>query len=595
MGTDWYDQDNPPFVYVDFQTLGCTTSDAVYFTVFGIPPSSAGIENERTFAINIGSLPDPSGGTLTFHPGEEPCFGFNDESSVDNGRECLVFGMFTDLPLDNSNSKILALVGNLIGNVPLSQGEFFSAQEWIGNGVGPTPDCEPSNQYLFRVGIPSCYLTHFGFSGLFVGDDGITNIRFIEFYNAVTNFGFDFSLSTMPLEDVMNGVDGDELPATLAFPALTYDCDGSCETCPFGGDCDSWELLPTILPYGESSPLDTAPLTANPLADIYEQSYVPLAPLPFEGLNGGNTPSLGQYLASIFKVAIVVTAILSVLMIVFHGIAHATTAVIDKKSDHRQGVWNALLGLLLALGSWLILNTINPELASELSIGIPEVSLDGDAESISTSPVTDGNGTITAFDLPDNMNIFCEGSGGSASVPTIIDSFSSKVTYRWGGKGGALPSGGQFKLSPNEQKNGPYMCSNNGQSVPCRTFCPEESVCLDCSGFVNHVRQCAGLSIYSGTSSMTSSGDAIAIDMDTLSGDGESIVINGTSYTFQPGDILVWSGSNPHVVIYYGDGKIAESKGDIGSIKNPNQNIKKTNLSQSKYKKKITHLIKAVP
>lgn len=359
MGTDWFDEENIPFVYVDFQTIGCQNSDVIYFTVFGIPPTTD-VTNilSNTFEIGISTLPNQTGGTLTFRPGENVCYGSNDGDSVGNGRECLVFGMFTNLPHYESGSEILALIGNLLGNVPLEQGETFANSPFIGGGVGPTPDCFPSNQYLFRIE-SSCPSATLGFPGtIFVGN---LNQKLINFYNTV--LPTDYSLAA-----------SEQVSATLAFPALMYDCGGlACEVSD-----TVWELVPNgTLPYGESHPSDTAPTTANPLSDIYEESYEPLAPLPFEGLNGGQALSLGGYLASIFKTAIVVTAILAVLMIVFHGIAHATTAAIDKKSDHREGVWNALLGLVLALGSWLLLNTINPELASELSIGIPEVSLDG--------------------------------------------------------------------------------------------------------------------------------------------------------------------------------------------------------------------------
>lgn len=579
-GEDWFDEENKPVVYLDFQTSNCQSGDSLHLTIFGIPPgtyleSISNIVAASIFPINTGNLIAQGGeGSIGFYPGENTCFGANDTSSVGNGRECLVFAMLTDLSPTNPDATILALAGNLIGPIPFGQAEVFS-NNW-GGGVGPTPDCLPNNQYLFRTQT-SCPTTYAGFySGMFPGTG--LNQKLINFYASV---GFPFTLATQETPDA----------SVLGFPGLTYHCDGlACENGVV------WQIVEGggLLPYGETSPYDNTPVvTPSPLPEVYQENYVPLAPLPFEGLNGGSTPDLGSYLAAIFRTGIVIAIILAVLMIVFHGIAYATTGAIQKKDDHREGVWNAIMGLLIALGAWLLLNTINPELASNLSIGIPEVTLDGDADSISTSPITDGQGTITAFTLPSNLGLYCPGGGGSSQVASIIDSFENKVTYRWGGKGGALPSGGQYKLSPNESSNGAYMCTNDsGNSVPCRTFCPGESVCLDCSGFVNHVRQCAGLSIYSGTSSMTSSPDAIAVNMSTLSNNGQSLSVNNQTYNLQPGDLLVWNG---HVVIYYGNGKIAESQGSLSGIQNKNSNIKKHNLKNYNKRNNITHLIKVNP
>jgi cell wall-associated NlpC family hydrolase len=251
---------------------------------------------------------------------------------------------------------------------------------------------------------------------------------------------------------------------------------------------------------------------------------------------------------------------------------------------------NAIAGLVLALGAWVILNTINPNLAEDLNIKIPTVSLSiGDADSFSSSESTDSSGTITGNTPLPNIGLVCPMNGGSSSVASIIDSFENKTTYRWGGKGGPLPVGGRFKLSPSEQSGGPQTCTNSdGGQAECRSFCPIDSVCLDCSGFVNQVRRCSGLPTYSGTSSMVNNQDAIPVDMDNLSSDGQSIIINGAPYTLQSGDILVWNG---HVVIYYGAGQIAESAGALTT----NSNIKKSQLSSYVGKNRITHLIKVNP
>jgi hypothetical protein len=91
------------------------------------------------------------------------------------------------------------------------------------------------------------------------------------------------------------------------------------------------------------------------------QEYVLLAPL-------GNTTkiaSLAEYLTLIFNVTISIAGGLAVLMLVICGIKYMTSEAISAKGEAKQCVTNAILGVLLALGSWAILNTINPDLVEQ--------------------------------------------------------------------------------------------------------------------------------------------------------------------------------------------------------------------------------------
>lgn len=367
--------------------------------------------------------------------------------------------------------------------------------------------------------------------------------------------------------------------------ALQYDCtDGIVGIfCP--ADPLDWAFH-GIHPFGYISPEDqfnyTPPNLSYQGADFY------LAPLPgFSGQGECQNPpcsKLGEFLRGFFTVLIVIAGILAFIMIVIGGITWATSDAIGGKSEGKQMIENAVLGLVLALGGWIVLNTINPNLASNLGITVPVVTLEGDTDIFGT---TFTSGT-TAFSLPNNLGLYCPQSGGSGAVPQIIDSFVGKVTYRFGGKGGALPVGQSFTSSNGNSS----MCTNDsGTQQQCGSFCPANSVCLDCSGFVNHVRKCSGLNIYGGTASMVSHDHAKPVSMNTLSANGQSLTVEGQTYQLQPGDILVWNG---HVVIYYGDGKIAESRGSSDGLI-ANSNIVKTPLTQYSHKNKITHIIKINP
>lgn len=373
------------------------------------------------------------------------------------------------------------------------------------------------------------------------------------------------------------------------FP-LTYTCQNFCDVswqlgCPVGAG-----IAPNPLPYGIPNICSTDNVTLNVTGEVNlpnsgpsatEYSTEPLAPLP--GFTGN--PNLGQWLESLFTILIVIAGILALIMIIVGGITYITSESFGGKGQGKAYIINAIIGLVLALGAWVILNTINPNLAEDLNISIPTASLSiGDADYFSSSPLTNSSGTLTGSGPLPNIGLVCPMSGGVSAVPQIIDSFVNKTTYRWGAKGGPLPAGGQFPLSPNEQSGSPYMC----EGAECRSFCPDNSVCLDCSGFVNQVRRCSGLPTFSGTASMVSSPSAVPIQMSNLSSNGQSITIEGSEYTFQPGDILVWNG---HVVVYYGGGQIAESAGALTT----NTNIKKSALASYSGRNKITHLIKVNP
>lgn len=87
-----------------------------------------------------------------------------------------------------------------------------------------------------------------------------------------------------------------------------------------------------------------------------------------EDLPGYIEPAAGKsqltaYLTALFNFAIAVAAVLAVIMIVIGGLqyigAAGNTSVIE---DAKDRIYWAVVGLILALGSWMILFTINPKL-----------------------------------------------------------------------------------------------------------------------------------------------------------------------------------------------------------------------------------------
>ncbi len=73
---------------------------------------------------------------------------------------------------------------------------------------------------------------------------------------------------------------------------------------------------------------------------------------------------LTTYLQNAFTTLIAFLAVASVIIIAYQGVRYSATGLLDKKNEARQQIRNAVLGLILALGSYLILRTINPDLVS---------------------------------------------------------------------------------------------------------------------------------------------------------------------------------------------------------------------------------------
>jgi hypothetical protein len=92
-----------------------------------------------------------------------------------------------------------------------------------------------------------------------------------------------------------------------------------------------------------------------------ELVYCPLEPDAFGPELVGNT-SLGGFLSQAFNFLLAAAAALSVIMIVWGGVEIMLSESVFSKDEGKKKIKNAIYGLLLALFSWLILYTINPDI-----------------------------------------------------------------------------------------------------------------------------------------------------------------------------------------------------------------------------------------
>ncbi|MDP3996564.1 MAG: pilin [bacterium] len=93
-------------------------------------------------------------------------------------------------------------------------------------------------------------------------------------------------------------------------------------------------------------------------------TYVPLAPIEGTFAESTGKTSLTTYIAGAFRIAIALCGVLAFLMIVIGGFQYMSTDAIGGKTEGKERILQAVGGLVLALSSWLIINTLNPELLS---------------------------------------------------------------------------------------------------------------------------------------------------------------------------------------------------------------------------------------
>lgn len=195
----------------------------------------------------------------------------------------------------------------------------------------------------------------------------------------------------------------EEFQSGVTESQLTYEC----ESCAAVMEGNEWQFV-SIIGYGATSASDAVEDVDFFDSDsIFTEGYDQyLAPLP--GFSTTATSTLPGFLKGLFNVLIMLAGILAFIMLVIGGITYATADAIMGKADGKAMILNAILGLIIALGAWVILNTINPNLASNLTITIPkanfvprlepETGAGPGVETITLNTTSGGTTTMTACD-----------------------------------------------------------------------------------------------------------------------------------------------------------------------------------------------------
>jgi hypothetical protein len=107
-----------------------------------------------------------------------------------------------------------------------------------------------------------------------------------------------------------------------------------------------------------------------------KDDYCLLEPLVIDGV-AQKSVNIQNYVKTMFKIGIGLAALFAVFMIIVGGFQYMTSESIGGKGDGKEKIEGALWGLGLALGSFLILNTINPQLL-EFSGGLEPIVVNRD-------------------------------------------------------------------------------------------------------------------------------------------------------------------------------------------------------------------------
>ena len=84
---------------------------------------------------------------------------------------------------------------------------------------------------------------------------------------------------------------------------------------------------------------------------------------------------IGEYLNIIFKIGIGLCGVLAVVMLVINFIGYMSSESFTEKANFKQKFWGPIGGLLLALGAYAILTTINPALTGKEGLTIDQVGV----------------------------------------------------------------------------------------------------------------------------------------------------------------------------------------------------------------------------
>jgi hypothetical protein len=227
---------------------------------------------------------------------------------------------------------------------------------------------------------------------------------------------------------------------------LFYECDGICDTNP---------SFIKITPNGNTGTAVDAGIGDQ---SVSKDTYKLLAPIGdlecIENGEGTSNPNctkgnVGTYINIFFKIAIGLAGALAVIMIVIHSVSYMGDESVFGKTEAKSSILSAIGGLLLALGAYALLNTIDPALTGSRGIQIDEVVVELDEEPIIKDDpnITIQKGAIAR--CPEGVSKISTRGGVFYACNSIAPKFKDMVNKAWAE--GIQISGGGFRTRAKQE------------------------------------------------------------------------------------------------------------------------------------------------
>ncbi len=191
---------------------------------------------------------------------------------------------------------------------------------------------------------------------------------------------------------------------------------------------------------------------APPEITTMDPNYYLLAPLPTlpTGFNTSQTNAFSVYLNTMIKIFIGLCAVLAVVMIVMGGVEYMTSELMHSKEHGKDRITGAVFGLVLALGAYALLNTINPDLLKSDFSTLKDVTVTVELNALEQAAGREGTGVCTpittssspcsptnlqkaGFENGGQASSICNGeSKGTASGASGIDKCSDGNAFSFG-------------------------------------------------------------------------------------------------------------------------------------------------------------------
>lgn len=179
---------------------------------------------------------------------------------------------------------------------------------------------------------------------------------------------------------------------------------------------------------GTGTQTGTDPVEVNPSQELTpsdNNTYNLLAPIgTIKQIK--TSDGIGDYLNIIFKIIIGLCGALAVIMIVIGGIQYMGNESVFGKTEAKSRILSAILGLLIALGAYAILYTINPALTGQNGISIEEVDVQVDTREDNNYTMPQANKIISEATATKNVVIGRTGSG-VISMPGVVNKIINVV------------------------------------------------------------------------------------------------------------------------------------------------------------------------